>query len=70
MFIFSFQVMNQLHDKIVALDNLTDLQKAAICERIAVSDELLSPINDKNTNSERIAIRFYFLIQIFHRDKD
>ncbi|KAK4290655.1 hypothetical protein Pmani_036454 [Petrolisthes manimaculis] len=35
------QVLNQLQDKIVGLGSLTDLQKATICERIAVCDHRL-----------------------------
>ena len=31
------QLINQLHDKVVQMDQLTDQQKAAMCERLAVS---------------------------------
>ncbi|XP_042229022.1 replication factor C subunit 4-like [Homarus americanus] len=41
------QIMNQIHDHIIVNDLLSDLQKAAICERLAVCDHRLMDGGDE-----------------------
>ena len=35
------QLINQLHDKVVVEDNLSDNQKSAICEKLAIAEARL-----------------------------
>ncbi|KAK6167112.1 hypothetical protein SNE40_021214 [Patella caerulea] len=59
------QVINQLHDRIVISEELTDTQKSVICEKLSVSDKCLMDGADEYL--QLMALFSIIMTQICHR---